>query len=194
MGVLEQEVKKQVRNTKIQKVVLKSLATAGFLSIALLAPNALQMLKLFDTKKYRKHSQKYTINSALGRLAVAGLVQFENTDKGKFARLTPKGEDKLRMLEVADFQIKKPKKWDKKWRLIIFDIKEERKSTRNKIRWTLRQIGFTRLQDSVWVYPYDCEDLIALLKADFKIGRDVLYIIADKIENDSFLKKVYNIT
>ena len=190
---MEQEVKRQVRNTKIQKVVLQTIATAGLLSIALLAPNALQVLKLFNPKKFGKNSQKYTINSALSRLVAAGLVKFENTEKGKFARLTLKGEERLRMAEALDFKIKKPKKWDKKWRLIIFDIKEERKSTRNKVRWTLRQIGFTRLQDSVWAYPYDCEDLIALLKADFRIGRDVLYIIADKIENDVFLKKAYNI-
>ncbi len=191
---MEQEVRKQVRNTKIQKAILQSLAIAGALSIALLAPNALQILKLFDLKKFRKHTQKYTIHSALGRLVAAGLVRFEHTGRGKFARLTPKGEERLRLVEAADYKIKKPKKWDKKWRLIIFDIKEERKSTRNKVRWTLRQIGFTRLQDSVWAYPYDCEDLIALLKADFRIGRDVLYIIADKIENDGFLKKAYNIT
>lgn len=182
-----------MRNTKIQKAVLQSLAAVGILSVALLAPNALQILKLFDKGKSSKHTRKYTIHTALGRLTAAGLVQFVNTNKGKFARLTPKGEERLRLAEAIDFKIKKPKKWDKKWRLIIFDIKEEQKSTRNKVRWTLRQIGFERLQDSVWVYPYDCEDLIALLKADFKIGKDVLYIIADKIENDGFLKKVYNL-
>jgi CRISPR-associated endonuclease Cas2 len=193
MGILEEEVKKQIRNTKIQKVILQTIAAAGILSIALLAPNALQMLKLFDNKKTKRYSQKHNVHSAIGRLVAAGLVKFENTKNGKCVRLTAEGERKLRIIEAMDFKIKKPKKWDKKWRLIIFDIKEERKSTRNKIRHTLGQIGFTRLQDSVWAYPYDCEDLVALLKADFKIGKDVLYIIADKIENDTFLKKSYNL-
>ena len=49
------------------------------------------------------------------------------------------------------------------------------------------------LQDSVWLYPYDCEDLVTLLKADLKIGNAILYIIAEKIENDSHLKAHYHL-
>ena len=54
-------------------------------------------------------------------------------------------------------------------------------------------IGFVRLQDSVWVYPYDCEDLIVLLKADFKIGKDVLYMIVDEMEGDTHLRKEFGL-
>ena len=77
--------------------------------------------------------------------------------------------------------------------MLIFDIREERKILREKVRNTLRCIGFEKLQKSVWVYPYDCEDLITLLKADFKVGKDILYIIADKIENDRWLKKKFGL-
>ena len=70
---------------------------------------------------------------------------------------------------------------------------EKRKGLRDKIRLTLNSIGFVKLQDSVWVYPYPCEDLIVLLKADFKIGKDLLYIIADSVENDSELQKLFNL-
>ena len=49
-------------------------------------------------------------------------------------------------------------------------------------------IGFMRLQDSVWIYPYDCEDLLTLLKADFKVGRDMLYMVVDQLEYDVSLK------
>ena len=57
----------------------------------------------------------------------------------------------------------------------------------------MREIGFVRLQDSVWVYPYDCEDFIALLKAELKIGRDVLYAIVDTIEHDKNLRQHFNL-
>ncbi len=52
----------------------------------------------------------------------------------------------------------------------------------------MRELGFARLQDSVWVYPYDCEDLMALLKADLKIGAAVLYMVVEHIENDKQLQ------
>ena len=121
------------------------------------------------------------------------MIVFEKTEKGNFAKLTQKGEAKLRQIELRNYKIKKPTRWDGKWRLLIFDIKEERKNTRDKIRRTLIQIGFIRLQDSVWVYPYDCEDLINLLKTDFKIGKDVLYVIADKIEYDKPLLEYFEL-
>ena len=99
----------------------------------------------------------------------------------------------LRTLELKDYATKKPKRWDGKWRVLIFDIPERRKSVRDKVRLTLTAIGFKRLQNSVWVYPYDCEDLITLLKADFKIGRDLLYLIVDSIENDAILRDWFDI-
>lgn len=114
------------------------------------------------------------------------------SDRG-FLQLTPKGETRLRQCKLHDYKIAKPKKWDKKWRMLIFDVQEERRFLRDKIRRTLVAIGFQRLQYSVWVYPYDCEDLITLLKADFKIGKDLLYIISDSIENDTWLKKCFNL-
>ena len=75
----------------------------------------------------------------------------------------------------------------------MFDIREERKRLREKVRQTLISLGFKRLQDSVWVHPYDCEDIIMLLKSDFKIGKDLLYIIADTIENDTRLRKDFGL-
>ena len=57
----------------------------------------------------------------------------------------------------------------------------------------MRESGFLCIQGSVWVYPYDCEDLVALLKADLHIGKDVLYTIVEKIENDAWIKKHFNL-
>ena len=58
---------------------------------------------------------------------------------------------------------------------------------------TLRDIGFIRLQNSVWVYPYDCEDLITLLKADFRVGKDVLYLVVEAMENDKEIRKHFRL-
>jgi len=52
---------------------------------------------------------------------------------------------------------------------------------------------FFRLQDSVWVFPYDCEDFMALPKADLRVGRNVLYVIVEKIENDKHLNEHFGL-
>ena len=50
-----------------------------------------------------------------------------------------------------------------------------------------------KLQNSVWIYPHDCEDLISLMKTDFMIGKDLLYMIVEKLENDWLLRKTFKL-
>ena len=41
--------------------------------------------------------------------------------------------------------------------------------------------------------PYDCEELIAMMKVELRIGKDILYIIADSVENDRWVRKQFNL-
>jgi CRISPR-associated endonuclease Cas2 len=189
MGILEREVKNKNRKAFIKKAVLNSIAVASLLSVTLIAPNALKSLRPFIKKRGKKNLE-WSVNKAVTRLKKHGLIHFEKTEKGTFVRLTEKGQ---RYLYTHLDTPPKPRRWDKKWRILIFDIREKNRRTRDQLRQCLTSIGFVLLQKSVWVYPYDCEDLIVLLKADFKIGKDVLYIIADKIENDKLLKTHFNL-
>ena len=189
MGNMEQTVARQVRRSKIQRAVLGAIAVAGVLGVALVAPNALQILAMFDKDIRRKTNPKYAASRAFWRLVGGGYITLEKTARGQVARLTAKGEKITSILDKPNVVLKKPRRWDGKWRVIIFDIKERRRGTRDRLRRTLERLDFKHLQHSVWVYPYDCEDLIILLKADFKIGIEVLYMIVDRIENDAPLRK-----
>ncbi len=188
MGEIERISKIKGRNVTIQKIVLQTVATAGLLSVAVLAPNMLKVLAQFGF--IPKPRFKETVNRSRKRLIDTGLLLYMDG----YLKLTHKGEARLRQLEVSDFQMTIPKRWDGKWRVLIFDISERRRVLRDKVRCTLVAIGFVRLQDSVWVYPYDCEDLITLLKADFKIGKDLLYMMVDSIENDKWLREVFGLS
>lgn len=189
MGVLEREVKSRAKRAFFKKAVLNSIAVAGVLSLALIAPNAVQLLRPF-IKGRKKYSIASSLNRTVSRLQKQNLIYFEKTPKGTFVRLTEKGS---RYLHTHLDAPPKPKRWDKKWRILIFDIKEAKRNVRDQLRDSLINLGFKHLQHSVWVYPYDCEDLIILLKADFRIGKDILYIIAEKIENDRLLKSHFNL-
>ena len=133
MGAIEKELRVKIKRENIQKIILSGIAAVGLLSIAVLAPNALQALKFFGIKP-KTRWQKYNINHSIERLKNNGLICFEITSKGTFLRLTQKGKDKLMKFELLGYKLKKSKKWDKKWRMLIFDIKEKRKNTRDKIR------------------------------------------------------------
>jgi len=192
MGQLEKELVKELRGKKIQKAILLSVAAAGLLSVAAMAPNALQMLAMFD-RRLIKAGRRYNLNRSLDRLLYNELVHFEENKDGKFLRLTPRGEKEVTKYKLLEAVLNKPRKWDKKWRVLIFDIKEMKRGIRDNLRRTLKAVGFHKLQQSVWVYPYDCEDFMTLLKLDLKIGKSMLYMIVDKLENDGSLKDIFGI-
>jgi DNA-binding transcriptional regulator PaaX len=188
MGILERESKRRKQWGQVQQAVLGTLAVGGILAVAAVAPNALALLG-GKRNKYRFNNQAKT---ALSRLAHKGYVVFEDRNGDRYARITPLGERKLAYEQKkAALQVQKKKRWDKKWRVIIFDIPEFRRGTRDKLRLTMRRCGFYRLQDSVWLYPFDCEDFIALLKADLKLGNAVIYMIVDTIENDKRIRAYF---
>lgn len=188
MGKIEEKSYQKRRRKNLQKIILQTIGLAGVLSVALIAPNTLQAFAKLGLIKTQR--QKEIISNSRNRLIRAGFLY---KDKNNFVSLTKKGTVRLRLLEHKDYKIKKPKRWDGKWRVLIFDIPEKRKNTREKVRLTLAALGFKHLQDSVWVFPYDCEDLITLLKADFRIGKDLLYMIVDSIENDYILRNYFNL-
>lgn len=181
------------KKIKITKIVLVAIAAAGVLSMAVLAPNTLQILGPFF--KNKRYNPKYYVNKVIFQLENKGLIEFQKNKKGKkFIRLTEKGKQRLLKYQLQELTIPKPANWDRKWRVIIFDISEKKKHLRNILRKELINLGFIRLQDSVWVFPYECEEVIIMLKAHFCFGREVLYMTVDKIENDKWLKKDFDLS
>ncbi len=180
---------RRARIATLQKAVLYALAGAGGLAMAMVAPNALQVLEQFGLVQGRRRSRA-TINRSVARLERFGLVRRDNRG---FVILTDKGVKRLFEIKRADYELPKPTRWDRKWRIVSFDIKEKRKRVRALLRTTLQQVGFVHLHHSVWVYPHDCEDFLSLLKADYHIGVEILYIIAEYIENDQWLRRHFGL-
>src|SRR3989338_4285692 len=187
MGILEERSRQQTRRNQLRLMILSAVKVAGVLSLFMVAPNVLGgMAKLGLLPSAR---QKDVVNRSCDQLVKRGLLSWQGTK----LRLTSKGESTLRLLELHNYDIPKPRRWDRKWRVLIFDIPEKQRVLLNKIRDTLRAIGFIPLQGSVWVYPYDCEDLITLLKADFHVGRGMLYMVVDALEYDMRLRQEFGL-
>lgn len=107
--------------------------------------------------------------------------------------LTPKG--RIILIKLILWKKLQNKKWDGKWRVIIFDIPELNKRDRDFLRRELRWIGFAELQKSVWVFPYDMEkEILALLKLwKMEFQGDIRFLIAEKITGEEELKKRFGL-
>ena len=174
-----------MRKGELQRLILETVKLAGILSIGLVAPNVIKAMNKLGIISNKRQNE--IVSSSASKLAKKGLLKFN----GKYYELTDEGGMKLRQLELQGYKLIRPKKWDGKWRVVIFDIPEKKRKVRDRIRNLFTSAGLYRLQDSVWVYPYDCEDIIGLLKTDFGVGKDVLYLIVDEIENDRHLREEF---
>lgn len=178
------------KNIDVQEVILKTILVAGVISLAVMAPNCVQLLAplVKDKRKYR-----YYVNTRVKSLAKKGLIKIERDGKETMISLTAKGERQLAKAGIKQAIELRNKKWDSKWRVVIFDIKEYKRGERNWLRAELSEFGFIRLQNSVWVTPYDCEEFVDLLKADIGLGREVIYMVVEHIENDKWIKKEFDL-
>jgi len=190
MGKLEETSRKRKKKRDVQHAVLATIAVTGLVAFAAVAGNALQLLDYLPNEKY---NLKYRAKTAAGRLVAKKYAVWVERDDKRYLSVTSAGRKALEF-EQAKIALKnQKKKWDGRWRMVAFDIPERRKAVRFRLCAVMREIGFVRLQNSVWVYPYDCEDFIALLKAELKIGKDVLYAIADTIQYDKDLRRHFNL-
>ena len=57
----------------------------------------------------------------------------------------------------------------------------------------MKECGFFQIQKSVWLHPHDCEELMALIKADSHVGKDVIYMIVESIENDVWIRQHFKL-
>lgn len=174
---LEEKAKKRRRKEDVQRAVLAAVKVAGILSVAIVAPNILQAFpRLLGKQKYKMTFQAKT---AVGRLLSGGDLM---RDKHNMLRLTKKGERRLAIaVACSEKSARKKRYWDKRFRIVMFDIPQRRRAIRDRLRSLMRGFGFMRLQDSVWVSPYDCEELVTLVKAELRVGNDVLYAVVDQI-------------
>ena len=113
------------------------------------------------------------------------LVSYKENNEGLTEIiLTKDGEKKALKFKLDDMKIKKPKKWDKQWRIVIFDIPEKFKRAREALRGKLKNIGFVELQKSVFAHPFECEDEINFVVEVFQIRPFVRFVKANSFTNE----------
>lgn len=189
---MEEYSRKRRRTHYVRQTVLGVIGTAGILAVAMIAPNVFQVLPHIMGKQ--RYKLAFQTKTAIGRLAVKGHIRFASRDGKKYVEITEAGKRALALEEAKAVRFAgMNRRWDKRYRMVIFDIPELRRGVRERLRRLMRECGFLGIQKSVWLSPYDCEELIALIKAELRIGKDALYVIVDSIENDSWIKKHFKL-
>lgn len=122
--------------------------------------------------------KKSELALAFKRLRERGLVDFVSDEKLAY-RLTDQGRQKAVMQSLAVDD----KKWDGKWRVVIWDIPEKRRSARDLLRYQLKSWGFTPWQQSIWVTKKNCTKPLREYIRKIGIGDWVKVLESDNIED-----------
>jgi len=105
--------------------------------------------------------------------------------------LTKEGmrQARIQYLFGKTITFKNSKEWDKKWRIVIFDIPEKDRHFRDVLRLHLRELKFYKLQQSVFISPYPCERQLLELVSIYKVESFVRIMTVDWVDNEKKLQK-----
>lgn len=123
---------------------------------------------------YPRNYSRSRLVQAIKRLREQGLVDYID-EKKLILKLTDKGEN----FQIREKISKESKDWDGRWRLVIFDIPEKRRTGRDLLRRNLREWGFKQLQKSVWINKRNCTEILRKFIKDLGIEEWVLVIESD---------------
>jgi DNA-binding transcriptional regulator PaaX len=162
------------------KNTLKALGLAGAVSTALVAPNSTILIESIMKRADKKKAQK-----TLSYLKYHNLVEVEERNGNLFFKLTSKGRDRFERIMLDELNIKTPRKWDKKWRMIIFDIPSNKNTQRKQLLFYFRTLNFYMLQNSVWIHPFECKKEIGALLSYLQLEPYVTYVL---VEDGNFVE------
>ncbi len=153
-----------------------------------------EIIKILKEVK-RLNVEEEKIKKSLKSLERKEIINLEEKDDQVFVQLKDKNNPtvmKYSIKALLDFK-KKEKKWNGKWFLVFFDVPEIQKNKRNYLRNFLIKIGFYQYQKSVYIFPYECEKEVTLIKKIVEGAKYMKYIIAEKIEDESSIKTFFNL-
>ncbi|OGH09017.1 MAG: CRISPR-associated endonuclease Cas2 [Candidatus Levybacteria bacterium RBG_16_35_6] len=167
----------------ITKGLLIGLGAGAVITVALVFPGIGQLYKAIEKEKWEQAKKRGALQSTIRRLKKQELVSWREVNGKLTLNLTEKGKKKVLTYKIDELKLKEQTKWDKMWRVIIFDIPEKNRSARDVFREKLKDLNFYQLQKSVFVTRLECREEIDFLKNNLGIAQYVHYILGKEVES-----------
>lgn len=190
-------MKPRIKAKSLAHALLAIAAIGGVALVAIMAPNAFQILGQRHRKTdwwTRREYERRRIREALERLHQRRLVAYEERGKETYLKVTIGGQNYLKKFEFDTIKPAKPEHWDGKWRIVIFDVPEKKSKQRNDFRNKIRDFGFYQLQKSVWIYPHDCHDEVDFVTRFLETSPYVIYFETnDLMDKEGLARKTFGL-
>lgn len=187
----------RIRQKSFILEVLKKMALTGAFLIA--ASNKRFWFNFYlnhnkELENYKKEKEKRKIYNAMLYLKQKKFVDITEKTNGMLVKINTRGYELLEFYEsIGKMKLKKPKNWDRKFRLVIFDIPAKKQGARVALLQKLKDMGFYMLQKSIWAHPYDCINEVATLRKLFEIEPYVKIMTTEAIEEEYKLLRYFRL-
>ena len=121
------------------------------------------------------------------------LTAQDNADGTTTLVLSDKGKRRALTFSERYAKAKPVAHWDKKWRIVLYDIPEDERESRDAFRGHLADLGFRKLQHSAGICAYDCKNEIEFFIELLNIRKYVRYIVAESIDDEAYWKRKFNL-
>lgn len=177
--------------------VLKLVGAGSFFAASLAFPALPMALRPFisDRSSYEawKRFNIPYLKRTLERLEKQKLVEISEEKGMQVVKITDRGRKRILRCALDELTIKKPKIWDRKWRLVTYDLPEKYTQMRNILREYLSVWGFYRIQESVFLHAYPCMKDVEFLREYLGMGEYVRGFLVEKIENDQVFRDYFGV-
>jgi phenylacetic acid degradation operon negative regulatory protein len=96
------------------------------------------------------------IRLGLSRMARQGVFDIKKSGRRSYYSLNVKGMKWMEQGRVRAFEVKR-RKWDGRWRLVVYNFPETMRDLRDKLRCKLQSLGYANVSASFWISPYDLQ-------------------------------------
>lgn len=180
------------KRLRVRDKLLLGLAILGDLYFEVAEPLSAQLGKIKGVLPPDYKSTNFT--AAVSKMLKTGYMEKVIKNREPYLRLTSAGKKNL-IRDFPLFSLRK-KKWDGKWRIVIYDIPDEKKWLREQLQRKLKELGFGMIKESTYITPFDvAEDLREFIIAQ-KLDEFVFVCVARQIfaGDEKFLaEKIWNL-
>lgn len=173
---------------KIANHILNALIVGSAVTALLTSPFGLYYLVRGGVRYYFRRSD---FHREIKRLQKRKYIALTKTPEGWLVRLLKKGKGRKKILEARDVVLTSKKPWDRKWRLLVFDVPEKQRLGRDLLRRKLKELGLYNIQRSVFVYPYDCRKELEFITESYGMSRYTCYAEVSYIDIDKELRRYF---
>lgn len=180
----------------VAQIILLSLTQKGAMAFADIMSNP--ATKLLGVQ--RTENSFYTALSRLKRrrfVVRTAERKYELTPTGEYAALKAFVRKEFTEAErhtTQNSQLKTPRKWDGRWRLVLFDVPESKRPLRDYIRNTLKRLGCREFQRSLWIYPHKLPSFILRMLDDPQVRKHARVVTTYDIDYEEDLRRMFRLT